>query len=136
VDLTERLTNAASAAGILASALPDAVARGTHAFRDEPTNSQVQQWAASLRDVASHFFPQAPPAPGTEGVPPGVPVEVWRGLSPSSKLAWAREHGYGSKPVERRPRPLDVRPEQAQAFAQMTPHERLTAFRQMQQEKG
>jgi hypothetical protein len=134
MDLAERISQAASAQDILAYALSDAVARGMHAFTDEPTDAQIQQWASSLRDVAPHFFPQASPAPGTEGVPVGMVPEVWRSMHPSARLAWAREHGLGAKPVERRPKPVTLTSEQVSQLAALPPAQRLAAYRALQEQ--
>jgi hypothetical protein len=137
-ELSDRLREAVSTQGILAAALPDAVSRGERQFSLPPTDAELTQWASSLRATCPHFFPPppSPVAPDAEGTPPGVPPSVWKSMAPSSKLAWARAHGYGSKPVERRPQSLDVSPEQAVAFAKMSPAERLTAFRRMRQDQG
>ena len=131
MDLTERITQAAAAQGMLASALPDAVARGTHAFTTEPTDDQLQQWAQSLRDVAPHFFPQ-PFGPDTEGTPPGVPPTVWKSMSASAKVNWAREHGASPPVVERRPKPVTLTPEQVRELASLPSMQRLTRYRELQ----
>jgi hypothetical protein len=135
VELSERLSQAVSAVGILAAALPDAISRGERQFSLPPSDAELTTWAQSLRATCPHFFPP-PQTVQPSGVPAGVPEAVWRSMSPSSKLTWAREHGQAPSPVERRPRTLDVSAEQAQAFAAMSPAQRLTAFRKMQQEQG
>jgi hypothetical protein len=78
---------------------------------------------------------------------------IWLPEKAPSPEAWAQrmrqrwpEFGGGSPsgvsgtlpqpPVERRPRHLDMSPEQAQAFAKLPVHERLTAVRRMQTKQG
>jgi hypothetical protein len=136
MDLSERLTQAASAAGILAAALPDAISRGERHFTLPPTDRELADWAVSLKVSAPHFFPAAPAhVPDADGVPPGVPASVWKSMSASSKLAWARQV-QPPPVVQRRPKPLQVSAEQAAALAQMTPAARLTAYRQLQADES
>jgi hypothetical protein len=82
--------------------------------------------------------PAQDPVTDAAGVPAGMVPEVWRSLSPSHKLTWAREHGHATPPVERRPPPLTLSTEQAAALAKMTPQARMDAYRalQAQQRKG
>jgi hypothetical protein len=126
--LAERLAEAAAVQGILAAAVPDAVSRGTHYFTDEPTDAQIQAWAAGLRDVAPHFFaPQSPPQQ--------TPAEQERQalldrLSPSEKLARARA---GQPPVQRqRPQPVTLTSEQVAELASLPAMQRLSAYRALQ----
>jgi len=70
--------------------------------------------------------------PDAEGVPAGIPPSVWQSMHPAAKLAWARAHGYGLPPVERRRPPLPLTSEQAAALAKLAPAARLDAYRALQ----
>ncbi len=73
------------------------------------------------------------------GVPVGVPESVWKGLSPASKLAWAREH-QPLPVVERRLKPVPLTSEQVAELAKLPAQQRLTVYRELQwqaqQQKG
>jgi hypothetical protein len=131
---TTVLESAVRNAGVLSSAVEDAVRRleGHFAAMADPTPDLIAQQLLALRETAPHLFPRQG---GTDaaGVPAGMIPEVWRNLSPSSRLAWAREHGYALPPVARRPKPLTLNAEQAAELAAMTPQARLAAYRAMQQ---
>ena len=136
--LEERLHAAAAQQGILAQALPDAIARGQARFSLPPTDNELAAWAQSLHATCPHFFPPpAAPAPVASDTPPGVPEATWRGMSPSSKLAWARAHGYGLPVVERRPKPIELSAEQVATLSALPPAQRMTAYRELQaQQQG
>jgi hypothetical protein len=85
----------------------------------------------ALRESAPHLFPRAASV-SEAGVPVGVPESVWKGLSPASKLSYAREHGYALPVVERRRPPLPLTSEQAAELAQLKPEARLAAYRALQ----
>jgi hypothetical protein len=129
---TTVLEIAARAAGVLPSAVEDAVRRlhGHFAAQADPSPELISQQLTVLRQHAPHLFPR-PSQTDAAGVPGGIPPEVWRGLSPATKLSWAREH-QPLPVVERRPTPLTLSAEQAAALAQMTPSARLDAYRQLQ----
>jgi hypothetical protein len=130
---TTVLEIACTTAGMLPSAIEDGVRRlqGHFATQADPTPDLISQQLALLREQAPHLFPR-PSQTDAAGVPAGMVPEVWRGLSPSSKLSWAREHGYALKPVERRAQPMTLTSEQAAALAQLPAQQRLTAYREMQ----
>jgi hypothetical protein len=131
---TTVLEIAARSAGVLPQAVEDAVRRlaGHFSTMADPTPDLISQQLLQLRENAPHLFTR-PSQIDASGVPSGIPPEVWKGLSPATKLGWAREHGHGLPPVERRAKPLVLSPEQAAQFAQMRPADRLTAYRTMQQ---
>jgi hypothetical protein len=125
-------TAVAAGSGCLASATEDVARRLSQHFGDqEPAPDQGSALVARLKTEAHHLWPTAPAS--TSQAPAGMPDEVWAKMSPASRSGWWREH-HPAPPVERRPRSLEVSAEQAQAFAAMPVHERLTAFRKMQQE--
>jgi hypothetical protein len=129
---------AARSAGVLPSAVEDAVRRlhGHFAAQADPTPELISQQLIQLREVAPHLFPRAETITAS-GVPPGVPESVWRGMAPSTKLTWAREHGQALGPVERRPQPITLSSTQAAHLATLPPAQRLAAYRELQdQGKG
>jgi hypothetical protein len=135
---THVLETAVRSAGVLPSAIEDAVRRlqGHFAAQADPSPEMITAQLTALKDVAPHLFPRQG-ATDASGVPAGVPESVWRGLSPSSKLAWARTHGHALPPVERRAKPLPLSAEQAAALAQLSPAARLDAYRALQaQQQG
>jgi hypothetical protein len=130
---TTLLETAVRSAGVLPSAVEDAMRRlqGHFEAHSNPTPEMISSQLTLLRESAAHLFPrQAQTDAG--GVPAGVPESVWRGLSAASKLAYAREHGYALKPVERRAKPLTLTSEQAAALAKLSPAARLDAYRALQ----
>jgi hypothetical protein len=133
---TTLLETACRASGMLESAVPDGVRRLQSHFSQmaDPTPALVAEQLTALRETAKHLFPQQAPVSDTSetGVPTGVPESVWRSLSPASKLAYAREHGYGLPPPERRRPPLPLTSEQAAALAKLAPAARLDAYRALQ----
>lgn len=130
---TQVLETAARASGMLDEAIPDGVRRlqSHFAARADPTPELIAEQLSLLREQARHLFPRQGQVDAA-GVPQGVPPEVWRSLSPASKLSWAREHGYALPPVERRAKPLPLTSEQAAALAQLKPAARLDAYRALQ----
>jgi hypothetical protein len=128
------LETACRSAGMLDSAVSDGVRRLQSHFSSmaEPTPQLVTEQLQRLRTVAPHLFPQPPSQIDAAGVPTGMVPEVWRSLSPSARLTWLREHGYGLPPVERRRPPLPLSAEQAAALAKLAPAARLDAYRQLQ----
>lgn len=129
---TTVLEIAARSAGALPSAIDDVVRRLSEHFAAQasPSPELVSQQLAQLRESAPHLFPRAD-ATTAAGVPVGLPESVWRSMSPSSKLAWSRQH-QPMKPVERRPDPSYRVPESELAsFAGLSPAEALTRFRQL-----
>jgi hypothetical protein len=126
---------ACRASGMLPSAVEDAVRRleGHFTAQADPSPEMLNQQLLRLRETAPHLFPQQAQVDAS-GVPAGIPPEVWRGLSPSTRLAWAREHGL-MPVVQRRPKPLTLTSEQASQLAQMSPTARLAAYRQLQAEQ-
>ena len=131
---TTVLEIAARSAGVLPSAVEDAVRRlhGHFAAQADPTPALISQQLAALRESAPHLFPRPSQAPAAAGVPAGMVPEVWRSMSPASRLAWAREHGYARGPVARRPRPLTLTSEQAAELAALPVVARLTKYRELQ----
>jgi hypothetical protein len=129
------LETACRASGMLPAALEDGLRRlhGHFAAQADPTPELISQQLTLLRETAPHLFPRAPQTPDAAGVPAGMVPEVWRGLSPASKLAWARTH-QPLPVVERRPQPVTLQPEQVAALAAMTPAARLSAYRALQQQ--
>ena len=124
---------AAQSAGVLPSAVEDAVRRlaGHFAAQADPTPDLLSQQLTLLRETAPHLFPGSQ-ALDASGVPAGMVPEVWRTMAPSSKLAWAREHGYALPVAPRRPAPLGVSSEQMATLAALGPVARLTAYRALQ----
>jgi hypothetical protein len=133
---TSMLEIAVRSAGALPQAVEDAVRRlqGHFAAQADPTPEMISAQLTQLRETAPHLFPRSP-APDAAGVPAGMAPEVWKGLSPSSKLAWARTHGYALPPVQRRPPPLQLSAEQAAALAKLPAQARLDAYRALQAEQ-
>lgn len=136
--LSDRLREAVSTQDILAVALDDAIRRGEQHFTLPPSDRELSDWAASLKTSAPHFFP--PPVPAASGatdVPPGVPEAVWRGMSASSKLTWARTH-QPPPVVERRPQYRLATGAELAAWKEqgLSTAEQLTAYRQQCQEQG
>jgi hypothetical protein len=134
---TTVLEIAVRSAGVLPSAIEDAVRRlqGHFEAHSNPSPEMLSAQLTQLREAAPHLFPQQAQVDAA-GVPAGIAPEVWRGLSPSTKLAWAREN-QPLPVVERRPKPLVLTSEQIAAFATMTPTDRATAYRALQaQQKG
>jgi hypothetical protein len=127
------LETAVRSAGVLPSAVEDAVRRleGHFSSMSDPTPQMLTERILALREMAPHLFPRAASVSDT-GVPTGVPERVWQGLAPASKLAYAREHGYGLPPVERRRPPLPLTSEQMAALAKLQPQARLAAYRALQ----
>jgi hypothetical protein len=129
------LESACRTAGMLDSAIADGVRRleAHFAQQADPSAAIIAERLSVLREQAPHLFPRE----GTvseAGVPQGVPESVWRHMAPSAKLAWAREHGHGLPPVERRPRPLMLSAEQAAALAKLPAQQRLDAYRELQRQ--
>jgi hypothetical protein len=129
------LETAVRSAGVLPTAVEDAVRRleGHFAQMADPSAAIIAERLTALRTAAPHLFPPQPTV-DTAGVPVGVPPEVWKGLSPSSKLSYAREHGYGLPPPERRRPPLPLTAEQASVLATLQPAARLDAYRELQRQ--
>jgi hypothetical protein len=127
------LETACRASGMLDSAISDGVRRLREHFSQmaDPSAALIAERLGVLREEAQHLWPQ-PSQVDAAGVPAGLVPEVWRSLSPSTKLTWLREHGYGLTPVERRAKPVQVSPEQTAAFAAMKPQERMDAYRALQ----
>jgi hypothetical protein len=132
---TTLLETACRSAGMLDSAISDGVARLRRHFESHsnPTPQLITEQPTVLRTDAPHLFPRQPSVSET-GVPVGVPESVWRGLSPATKLAYAREHGYGLPMVARRRPSLQLSVEQAAALAQLPAGQRLTAYRELERQ--
>jgi hypothetical protein len=132
MELSERLSQAAAQQGILASALEDAVNRGTQYFTGEPTDHEIQQWAEGLRQSASHFFP--PPSAPQPTAAESERQHVLDHLSPAEKLArYRREHPSAPR---RKPERVELTPEQQRELASLPAMQRLNAYRALQQDKG
>jgi hypothetical protein len=131
---TTLLEIACRTSGMLESAIPDGLRPLESHFAQmaDPTPALITEQLLALRTAAPHLFPRQASVSET-GVPVGVPESVWKGLSPASKLAYAREHGYGLPPVERRRPPLPLTSEQMAALAKLAPAARFNAYRQLQQ---
>jgi hypothetical protein len=127
------LETAVRSAGVLPSAVEDAVRRleGHFSAMADPSPTLVSERILALREQAPHLFPPQPSV-SAAGVPAGVPASVWQSLSPASKIAYARAHGYGLPPVERRAKPLTLSSERAAALAKLPAQQRLDAYRQLQ----
>ena len=126
------LETACRSSGMLPAALEDGLRRlqGHFAAQADPTPALISQQLALLKETAPHLFPRQA-ATDASGVPAGMVPEVWRGMSPATKLAWAREH-QPPPVVERRPPPLELSSEQVAALAAMPPGARLSAYRALQ----
>jgi hypothetical protein len=87
------LETAARAAGVLPSAVEDAVRRlaGHFSAMADPSPAMISAQLAALKESAPHLFPRGNQLDAA-GVPGGIPPEVWKSLSPATKLSWAREH--------------------------------------------
>jgi hypothetical protein len=130
---TTLLETAVRSAGVLPSAVEDAVRRleGHFNAMADPSPTLLSERILALRETAPHLFPRAASVDAA-GTPTGVPESVWRGLSPASKLSYARTHGHGLPPVERRAKPLTLTSEQAAVLATLSPAARLDAYRALQ----
>jgi hypothetical protein len=126
MELAERLSQAAAAQGILASAMEDAISRGERQFSLPPTDSELETWASSLRTSAPHFFaPQYPPQPTPEEQ---ERQRILDKLSASEKLTRARQ----DRTVVTRARP-QYRTATSEELAQwkgLSTAEQLTAYRE------
>ena len=133
---TTLLETACRTSGMLESAIPDGLRRLQNHFAQmaDPTPPLVAEQLSVLREQAPHLFPREGTVSDT-GVPVGVPESVWRGLSPSSKLTYARDHGYALPVVERRRPPLPLTSEQVAALAALPPAQRLAAYRELQDQQ-
>jgi hypothetical protein len=131
---TTMLEIAVRTAGVLPQAVEDAVRRlqGHFEAHSNPSPEMISAQLAALRQAAPHLFPRQASV-SEAGVPVGVVPEMWQSLSPSSKLGWLREHGYGLPPVERRRPPLPLSAEQVAELAAMKPQARMDAYRALQQ---
>lgn len=130
---TTILETACRASGMLESAIPDGLSRLQSHFAQmaDPSAALIAERLSLLREQAPHLFPREGTVSDT-GVPVGVPESVWRGLSPSSKLTYARDHGYALPVVERRRPPLPLTSEQVAELAALKPEARLAAYRALQ----
>jgi len=122
--------------GCIETALPDIVRRCEGRFAgEEPSPQVVSQWLqGELRSVAGHLWPPTPTLPQTPWGKLGVPQEVWEGLSPSTKLAMARQLQLLPPARPRRPERYTATPEQLESIEGLSPMQRLTAYRQWQAE--
>ena len=78
------LVQAATAVGVVASAMPDALRRGLNAFQERPLDAiHARQWAEQLRSTG----------------PPGLPASV-RPAGPASTLRAWRPHLVPLAPAE------------------------------------
>ena len=112
MELSERISQAASAVGILAAALPDALARGERQFSLPPTDHELATWAQSLKTSAPHFFaPQSPPQP--------TPAEQARQAVLDTHPAERITHARSQSPPVVKQRRGPVSHAEAAAFAKM-----------------
>jgi hypothetical protein len=134
---TTAFETACRASGMLDSAVADGVRRLREHFASQadPSAALIAERLLALRDEAHHLWPQASQIDAA-GVPAGIVPEVWRALSPTNKLTWLREHGYGLPVVERRAKPLTLSAEQMAALAKLGPAARLDAYRALQAQQG
>lgn len=119
-------------AGIVESALPDVAARIRGHWPDtEPSAQAVAQWLTeTLKPAAPHLYTTGPQQPWEKL---GLAEAVWHSLPPATRRTLWREAGLAAPPVKRRPEPLTLTPEQAEAFAAITnPAARLAAYRELQ----
>jgi hypothetical protein len=127
------LETACRSSGMLDSAIEDGVRRLESHFAQQadPSAALIAERLSLLREQAPHLFPRQAQTDAA-GVPAGMVPEVWRGLSPATKLSWARDHGYALPVVERRRPPLPLTSEQVAELAALKPEARLAAYRALQ----
>jgi hypothetical protein len=121
-------TQLAKDAGCLASATEDVTRRlEAHFAGETPSPEAVQQWLeGTLKPAAAHLFPQLPTSPWERL---GIERIVWESLSPSTKLAMARQLQPPVPARPNRPQRYTATAEQVASIEGLSPAERLTAYR-------
>jgi hypothetical protein len=121
----QALHSALREAGVVESALIDVEARYQQHFAGQDVSAlEVTGWASGLKPTAPHLF-QAPPAP--------VPDQPPAWLSPTEKLTWHRTRHPAAPKAK--PQRQDAPPEVLKQWEGKSPIERLTAYRQWQNEQ-
>jgi hypothetical protein len=126
----------AKESGCLDSATEDVIRRCEAKFGGEegPSPQAVQEWlSTTLRAQAAHLFPHLPTTPWEQL---GMERVVWESLSPSTKLALARQlkPQTATPPHPRRPVPRDAPEDVQEGWKDLSAAERLTAYRQWRDE--
>jgi hypothetical protein len=124
----------AKEANCLESAVDDVTRRLEARFAGEtPSPETVKAWLdGTLRPQADHLFPKTQTPWDTLG----IERVVWEGLSPSTRLAFARQLQPPTPARPRRPERYTATPEQLASLEGLSPAERLTAYRQWRDGQG
>jgi hypothetical protein len=125
-----RIQQIATDLGVIEAAFPDIISRAERCFGDgTPSEAELSAWAEGLRTEAPHLFGTKRTAaqPATHGQIPD-----W--LSPSEKLARARQLGLVPQGKVKPAAPLVLTPTQHAELEQLGPVARLQRYRQWQAE--
>jgi hypothetical protein len=126
---TTPLLEVASKAGVLGSAMIDALNRGQLFFSaKEPTQEHLTAWITSLKQEAPHLF--SPPA-GHAARSATVSEDVPTWLSPAERLTRYRQT-HPQAPVERKPQPYTPTPQQLKELDGLPPMQKLARYREWQ----